>query len=86
MEVYEEMDNPFDMHVERTSESSALAERTAMCYMLISSSINDCRFVFKAEPGPDGRTDANLAISRQGQLLFSQPGNSPGHIRRLQER
>lgn len=52
MEVFEETDNPFDMHIERTSETFALAERTAMLYMLISSSINNCRFVFKAEPGP----------------------------------
>lgn len=76
MEAFEEMDNPFEMHIERTSETSALAERTAMLYMLIISGINDCRFAFKAGPGPDGGTDANPVVSAQAQALFPQPGRS----------
>lgn len=81
LEVFEEMDDPSDMIVARTGDTSALAERTATVYVLISASVVHYGFKFDVLPGPGGGTRAYLAITRQEELLLSRLGRSPVRAR-----
>lgn len=81
LEVYEEMDDPSDMIVARTSDTSVLAERTATVYVLISASVVHYGFRFDALPVSGGGTRAYLAITRQEELLLSRLGRRPVRAR-----
>lgn len=74
VEAFEETDNPFGMHIERTSKTSALAERTAMLCMPVSSSITTTA-ASRSRRGPArtaGRTRTRSYQRRRGRFSRSR--------------